>query len=160
MHMPGHKRNTALLGDDLPYSVDVTEIDGADDLHDPEDGGIIGSLCEKYADLYKAKSARPLVNGSTCGILAGIRTLTKPGDSVIVARNCHKSVWHAIELCRLNPICILPPIIEEYGICGAITAEAVEEAFDRAPQASAVVLTSPTYEGVISDVGAISSVCR
>ena len=56
MHMPGHKRNVALLGGDLPYSVDVTEIDGADDLHDPEDGGIIGSLCEKYADLYDAKS--------------------------------------------------------------------------------------------------------
>ena len=159
MHMPGHKRNVAMLGDDLPYSVDVTEIDGADDLHDPEDGGIIGSLCEKYASLYKAKSAFPLVNGSTCGILAGIRTLTKPGDSVIVARNCHKSVWHAIELCRLNPTCILPPIIEEYGICGAITPKAVEEAFERSSGATCVILTSPTYEGVISDVGAIAEVC-
>ena len=160
MHMPGHKRNVALLGDDLPYSVDVTEIDGADDLHDPEDGGIIGSLCEKYANLYKAKSAHPLVNGSTCGILAGIRTLTKPGDSVIVARNCHKSVWHAIEICRLNPTCILPPIIEEHGICGAITPESVEEAFKIAPGAVAVILTSPTYEGVISDIPAISEICR
>ena len=160
MHMPGHKRNTALLGDDLPYSVDVTEIDGADDLHDPEDGGIIGSLCEKYAELYKAKSARPLVNGSTCGILAGIRTLTKPGDSVIVARNCHKSVWHAIELCRLNPICILPPIIEEYGICGAITPDAVEKAFEKAPDARAVILTSPTYEGIISDTPTIAEICK
>ena len=160
MHMPGHKRNTALLGDDLPYSVDVTEIDGADDLHDPEDGGIIGSLCEKYADLYKAKSARPLVNGSTCGILAGIRTLTKPGDSVIVARNCHKSVWHAIELCRLNPICILPPIIEDYGICGAITPEAIEKAFEKTPDARAVILTSPTYEGIISDTPTIAEICQ
>ena len=160
MHMPGHKRNIAMLGTDLPYSVDITEIDGADDLHDPEDGGIIGSLCEKYASLYKAKSARPLVNGSTCGILAGIRTLTKPGDSVIVARNCHKSVWHAIELCRLNPTCILPPIIEDHGICGAITAGAVEEAFARSNGATCVILTSPTYEGVISDVGAIAEVCK
>ncbi len=160
MHMPGHKRNTAMLGTDLPYSVDVTEIDGADDLHDPEDGGIIGSLCEKYASLYNAKSAHPLVNGSTCGILAGIRALTKPGDSVIVARNCHKSVWHAIEICRLNPTCILPPIIEEYGICGAITPEAVEKAFEVSPSARTVILTSPTYEGVISDIPAISKVCK
>ncbi len=160
MHMPGHKRNTAILGDDLPYSLDVTEIDGADDLHDPESGGIIGSLCEKYASLYGARSAHPLVNGSTCGILAGIRTLTRPGDSVIVARNCHKSVWHAIELCRLNPICILPPIIEEHGICGAITSEAVEEAFEKSSSARAVILTSPTYEGVISDIPAISEVCK
>ncbi len=160
MHMPGHKRNVALLGDDLPYPVDVTEIDGADDLHDPESGGIIGSLCEKFASLYRAKSAYPLVNGSTCGILAGIRTLTRPSDSVIVARNCHKSVWHAIEICRLNPTCILPPIIEEHGICGAITPEAVEEAFKKSPQASAVILTSPTYEGVISDIDAIAEVCK
>ena len=160
MHMPGHKRNMALLGDDLPYSVDITEIDGADDLHDPEEGGIIGSLCEKYASLYGARSAHPLVNGSTCGILAGIRTLTRPGDSVIVARNCHKSVWHAIELCRLNPTCILPPIIEEHGICGPITPTAVEEAFSRAPEASTVILTSPTYEGVLSDISAIAEVCK
>lgn len=160
MHMPGHKRNTAMLGSDLPYSLDVTEIDGADDLHDPEHGGIIGSLCEKYASLYKAKSAHPLVNGSTCGILAGIRTLTKPGNTVIVARNCHKSVWHAIEVCRLSPTCILPPIIEEHGICGAITPESVEEAFENALSARAVILTSPTYEGVISDIPAISEVCK
>ena len=160
MHMPGHKRNTALLGDDLPYSVDLTEIDGADDLHDPEEGGIIGSLCERFASLYGARSAHPLVNGSTCGILAGIRTLTKPNDSVIVARNCHKSVWHAIEICRLNPTCILPPIIEEHGICGAITAEAVEDAFARSGGATCVILTSPTYEGVISDIDAIAEVCK
>lgn len=160
MHMPGHKRNVAMLGDDLPYSVDVTEIDGADDLHDPEDGGIIGSLCHKYADLYKAKSAHPLIGGSTCGILAGIRTLTKPGDAVIVARNCHKSVWHAIEICRLNPTCILPSIIEKHGICGAITAEAVEDALSRSGGATCVILTSPTYEGVISDVDAIAKVCK
>ncbi len=160
MHMPGHKRNTALLGDELPYSVDITEIDGADDLHDPEEGGIIGSLCERFASLYGARSAHPLVNGSTCGILAGIRTLTKLNDSVIVARNCHKSVWHAIEICRLNPTCILPPIIEEHGICGAITAEAVEEAFARSNGATCVILTSPTYEGVISDVHAIAEVCK
>ena len=149
-----------MLGTDLPYSVDGTEIDGADDLHDPEEGGIIGSLCEKYASLYKAKSAHPLIGGSTCGILAGIRTLTKPGDSIIVARNCHKSVWHAIEICRLTPTCILPPITPEYGICGAITPTAVEEAFSRAPEASAVILTSPTYEGVISDISAIAEVCK
>ena len=160
MHMPGHKRNTALLGDDLPYSVDITEIDGADDLHDPEDGGIIGSLCHKYADLYKAKSAHPLIGGSTCGILAGIRTLTKPGDAVIVARNCHKSVWHAIELCGLRPTCILPPIIEEYGICGAITSAALEDAFSRSHGATCVILTSPTYEGVISDIDSIAEVCK
>ena len=160
MHMPGHKRNVELLGNDLPYLIDLTEIDGADDLHDPEEGGIIGSLCEKYASLYKARSAHPLVNGSTCGILAGIRTLTRPGDSVIVARNCHKSVWHDIELCRLDPTCILPPIIEEHGICGAITAEAVEDAFERSGGATCVILTSPTYEGVISDVPAIAEICK
>lgn len=160
MHMPGHKRNTEMLGDSLPYPIDITEIDGADDLHDPEADGMIGSLCEKFASLYGARSAHPLVNGSTCGILAGIRTLTRPYDSVIVARNCHKSVWHAIEICQLHPTCILPPIIEEHGICGAITPEAVENAFMRSSGATCVILTSPTYEGVISDVGAIADVCK
>lgn len=160
MHMPGHKRNTAMLGGELPYALDITEIDGADDLHDPSETGMIGSLCARLAALYRAESAHPLVNGSTCGILAAIRTLTSPGDAVIVARNCHKAVWHAIELCRLFPTCILPPIDEEHGICRAVTAASVEDAFKSSPAARAVILTSPTYEGVISDIPSIAEVCK
>ena len=35
-HMPGHKRNMELMRARLPYNIDITEIDGFDDLHHAE----------------------------------------------------------------------------------------------------------------------------
>ena len=77
MHMPGHKRNTKMLGNKLPYNIDITEIDGFDDLHNPQ--GIIKEIEEKAKRLFGTdQKSFILVNGSTCGLLAGIRAVVKP----------------------------------------------------------------------------------
>ena len=69
-HMPGHKRNTSLLGDGLPYNIDITEIAGFDDLHDPK--GVLKALSALAAELYGCRAAFPLVNGATGGLLAAV----------------------------------------------------------------------------------------
>lgn len=76
MHMPGHKRNIEILGNKLPYDIDITEIEGFDDLHHAH--GIIQEIEEKAKKIYNSKRSFILVNGSTCGILAGIRAIVKP----------------------------------------------------------------------------------
>ena len=157
-HMPGHKRNTALTGDDFPYGRDITEIAGSDNLHDAS--GVILSECERAARLWGAASAHILVNGSTCGILAAIRAYAGHDRGVVVARNCHKSVYHGIELCRLQPTYIYPAIDPESGICASITPAEVESALAKAPDAKLVIVTSPTYEGVISDIAGIAAVAH
>ncbi len=157
MHMPGHKRNTQILKNGLPYGIDITEIDGFDNLHDM--AGVLKETADFASSLYGSKCAFPLVNGSTCGILAGIYSLTKKGSHILVARNCHKSVYNAIELLDLFPHYIIPESIA-CGIAGVITAESVENALKSNPQISTVVLTSPTYEGVLSDVEKIYEVCK
>lgn len=158
MHMPGHKRNTALLGEDLPYAGDITEIDGFDNLHDIDPDGVIGEICREAAALYRAEHAFPLVNGSTGGLLAAVRALTRPGDRVIYLRNCHKSLYHAAELCRLSVSFLLPPTDPETGIYGSIPPEEVERALSQNPGTRLVVLTSPTYEGVVSDIPKIAGI--
>jgi arginine/lysine/ornithine decarboxylase len=156
MHMPGHKRNTALLGEDLPYAADITEIAGFDDLHCMEEGGVLHRIAMRAAMLYGAVRAFPLVSGSTGGILSAIRALTDFGDQILIARNVHKSVYHAVELCGLSHVSILPAIDPETGIYGSIRPCDVAEALEAHPDIRAVVITSPTYEGVLSDVGAIA----
>ena len=154
-HMPGHKRNTKLayylerLGADL----DLTEIPGFDDLHAPE--GILANAMAQTADLYGSDAAFFLVNGSTGGILAGIRAATSYGDRVLVARNCHKAVYHALELCGLEPVFLQPPIIPDFGCAASLSPEAVKATLDTIPEIRLVILTSPTYEGILSDVHAI-----
>ncbi|MBR2445987.1 MAG: aminotransferase class V-fold PLP-dependent enzyme [Clostridia bacterium] len=155
-HMPGHKRNVGLVGRDFPYDRDITEISGSDNLHDMS--GVIKEECDRAAALWGAKRAHILVNGSTSGILAAIRAYAGHDCSVVVARNCHKSVYHGIELCRLKPTYIYPKTDPASGICASISPAEVDRALADAPDARLVVLTSPTYEGVISDIAGIARV--
>ena len=92
-HMPGHKRRLA-PSEDLPVSWDFTEVEGADDLHHAE--GILLAAMQRTALLFHAKRTWYLVGGSTVGNLAAIRACAKKGSEILAARNCHKSVYHAI----------------------------------------------------------------
>ena len=67
-HMPGHKRQE--LSFPNPYTIDITEIDGFDELHHAD--GILREAQERAAALYGAARSFYLVNGSTCGLLAAI----------------------------------------------------------------------------------------
>lgn len=153
-HMPGHKRRLGNMVN--PYSIDITEIEGFDDLHYPE--GILKELEQKAADLYKAEETHLLVNGSTAGILSAISGSVNRHGRIAVARNCHKSVYHGVLLNELSACYLYPKYIEEYGINGGIFPEDVDNLLKKEPDVQAVVITSPTYEGVVSDVEAIAKV--
>ncbi len=157
-HMPGHKGNITdgFLREALRY--DITEIDGFDNLHDAE-GIILES--EKYAaDLYGSSETHFLVGGSTLGVLSAIFGTTKPGDKIIIARNCHRSVYNAVSEGRLECRYVYPKYMEDFGFPGGISPSDIEEAINRDPDAGVVVITSPTYEGVCSDISKISKICH
>ena len=156
MHMPGHKRGLR-PSDALPYDWDITEIEGADDLHDA--CGILEEAMERAADLWGSRRTWFLVGGSTCGLLAAIRAAAPFGSEVIAARNCHRSVFHAIELGGYKVHWLIPDQDREFEICKAITPEQVAVSVKNHPGSAAVILTSPTYEGVISDIRGISDIC-
>ncbi len=148
MHMPGHKRRTCLTPG---YETDITEIPGFDNLHHPED--LLKDSQMNAAKIYGTLDSFYLVSGSTVGILAAIHAVVKPGARVAVGRNCHMSVSNAVALRRLNPVYLLPEN-------GCITAETVEMCLSEYEDIAAVIITSPTYEGFISDIESISALCR
>lgn len=152
-HMPGHKRNS--IQDYNPYQIDITEIEGFDNLHNAT--GILKSSQQRAADLYGSKQAYYLINGSTCGILAAISAATEKGDKILVARNCHKAVYNAIFLRELSPIYIYPSITKAK-IQGKIDSLQVKQALEEDPDIKVVVITSPTYDGIVSDIAAISEI--
>lgn len=156
MHMPGHKRNAKLLQMINPYSIDITEIEGFDNLHHAE--GIILEGMKRANQLYGSDYTNYLIGGSTAGILSGIAACTKKGDKIIVARNSHKSVYHAIYLNELQPVYIYPQQIEDFSINGGISPKIIEELLIKHQDIKLVVITSPTYEGILSDVKAISDI--
>ena len=157
-HMPGHKRNTDILPDWNPWQMDFTEVEGLDNMHCAE--GIIKDAQEELARAYGVDASYFMVNGSTGGILAAISSCVKHGDSVVVARNCHKSVYNAMYLNELRPIYVYPTLIEEWEISGGISPAEVRRAILANPEVKAVVITSPTYEGIVSDIEAIAKIAH
>jgi arginine decarboxylase len=153
-HMPGHKRRMDWMAN--VYDIDITEIDGFDDLHHAE--GMIKEGMERMAHAVGAKQSYYIVNGSTCGILAAIYGSCPQGATVAVARNTHKSVAHAILLRGLKPIYIYPRNVDNLCISGQVIHKDVEKAYEQSPDIAAVILTSPTYEGIASDIRAIADV--
>lgn len=172
-HMPGHKRRE--IPDGIPggfpdpYGIDITEIDGFDNLHHAE--GILKDAMETVAAIYGADRSWYLVNGSTCGILSAVFAATENGGKILTARNCHKAVYHAICLNRLEAEYLHPEEITEFRINGGIRAEDVRKALEKdamrcagnsgdvrgkITKIQAVLITSPTYEGVVSDIRAIA----
>ncbi len=163
-HMPGHKGSQLYkklgYGEilDKLMDCDITEIPGADNLFQTED--VILEIMEKYKRLYGSKKSYLLVNGSSVGLIAGILSCTKRGDKVIMARNSHKSIFNAMRLGGLDPVYLFPEILEGHGILGGISPEEVKKLMDENPDAGCVVLPSPNYYGICSDIRAIAEACH
>lgn len=169
-HMPGHKRNLANSPLSEIYKYDITEIDGFDNLHAAE--GIIKEGQDRAARLYHSKETYFLINGSTSGILSAVSAVAGRGKKLIIARNCHKSVYHAVFLNHFDVEYIYPDVIEEFGIADGINKYQIEEKLEeiadkvKIPQGelgtlvAGIVITSPTYDGILSDVKGISKIAH
>lgn len=154
-HMPGHKRQFA--EETFPSKIDITEIDGFDNLHDAQE--ILKMAQERTAELYGAAHTYFSVNGSTCGLLSAISAAVPRGGKILVARNCHRAVYHAAYLRQLT-VEYLYSAINENGIQGIIEPATVEKMLQLNPEVKAVVVTSPTYDGIVSDIRAIADIAH
>ena len=153
-HMPGGKRNPQLTKTGLPYHLDITEIEGFDDLH--HGVGLIKELEERASKVYNSSETALLVNGSTSGLLAGIMACTNKGDKILVGRNSHKSIYHGIFLNELEAVYLYPEYNHELDCPLGINPKEVWKVLEENPDIKAVVITSPTFEGVVSEVEEIA----
>lgn len=158
-HMPGHKRRalkewTEKFSD--PFSIDITEIEGFDNLHRPE--GLLKESMEWASEVYGSDKTYYLINGSSCGILSAICGTVSEGGTLLMSRNCHKSAYHGVFLKNLDATYIYPQIIPEFGLQGGLKPKDIREMLTTHPEIQAVLVVSPTYDGIVSDIGAIAGV--
>lgn len=168
MHMPGHKRNTEIFNMGNPYGLDITEIDGFDNLHNPT--GILKESMQKAARWYNCARTWYLVNGSSVGLLAAVLALTDRRGAVLAARNCHISVYNAIYENELYPVYTYPKFVDNLWISHEISPEDVEKLLfvnkvdnvnnPNVKKIGAVIITSPTFEGNVSDIRSIAGIAH
>jgi len=163
-HCPGHKNGRSIdnklkdyTGEEV-YKFDVTVFDEVDSLHDPV--GPIKKAQELMADAYKVKNSFFLVNGTSVGNMAMFLAACDPSDSVIVSRSSHKSIMAGVILSGVWPIWIQPKIDQNLDIIFNSSYDQIKEALDRYPEAKAVFITSPTYNGIVSELAKIVDLCH
>lgn len=161
LHMPGHKRNPEMFNDNEVLSdflrYDLTEIKDFDNLH--EANGIIKDAQQNAAFAYGSRSTYFLINGSTSGILSAISAVSYLGDTIIMARNSHKSAYNAAYVNRLNIAFVYPELINDFEINGPVSLKEIKSAIDQVKsslhKACGIFITSPTYDGIVSDIEGI-----
>lgn len=157
-HMPGHKLGAGIpsyFAEDM-IRLDLTELPGTDNLHHPT--GAIRAAQELAARAFGAFSSFFLVNGSTSGIHTMISTVCKPGDALIISRDCHRSVIGGMMLAGVRPVYVLPGFNPDFGITTGVTPESVDAAMRAEPDAVGVLITRPNYYGICCNLAEIAEI--
>lgn len=161
--MPGHKQGKGapqflkqIWGEQV-FSYDITEVSKSDVLAFPKKE--LKFAQERAAEIMGSKRSWFLVNGSSVGIHAILGALVKPGEKVLVHRECHKAVLMGLVFSGAVPI-YLEPIanLPEYAY-GSLYLDKVEELLS-VHDIKLVLVTSPNYFGISLDITAIAKVCH
>lgn len=161
-HTPGHKQGKGMHAGFFEaitpqgLAMEVSLMDELDDLHEPH--GCIQTAQQLAAELYGADESFFFVNGTTGAIHAMLLSAAGPGETVILPRNAHRSVLGALMLSGARPVYVQPEIDHEAGIAMGITPESILQAIQQHPEAKAVLLVSPTYYGIVSDLEAVARI--
>ncbi len=165
-HTPGHASGFSIKGS--PWVKDYYDFFGAnlfrsdvsvsvpmlDSLLHPT--GIIKEAEELAARAFSARYTFFSTNGTSTSNKILLQTLLKPGDAILLDRNCHKSVHHGVVLAGAEPIYLMPSVNNVYGIFGPVPKKRIFEAMDRALAArkpvKALILTNCTYDGLTYDI--------
>lgn len=161
-HTPGHQQGAGtpaplrhLLGA-AALAADLPELPELDNLFAPS--GAIQAAQDLAAIAFGAEATYFLANGSTCGLQAALLATCGPGDRVLVPRNAHRSVQAGLILCGATPVYGHPHHHADWDLAWGLGASQVAAALAAAPDIQTVVVVSPNYQGICSDIGAIAAV--
>lgn len=159
MCMPGHKgRRMPMEEWDALAPLDFTELPPTGNLYGGDDW--LEDSQRLWAWDWGMNAAFYATGGSTQGIFTLLNLFTRPGDTVLLDRVSHKSIHHALSLFDLRPVWLPRPWDGENAVTGPLTGEILEGTFEKHPDAKAVVVTSPTYYGVLSDLDELGRICH
>lgn len=158
LHMPGHKRNMEKFPFLPFFSWDMTESYGMVDLFAKE--GLLQEKQEQVAKSHHSYKSYFGINGSSGHLLAAIFAATKKKDPVLVQRNCHRAIYHGLELQELEPIFFLPEENKEFGLYDSVSPQKIEKLLEEYPKTKCVLICSPSFEGILSDIKTIAEICH
>lgn len=131
------------------YKYDISETDA----YDPQTA--LRKVQERASKIYGTKYTYFLTNGSTSGIIASVLACTKKRDKVLIWKDAHPSHLNAVKLAGCEPVFYELPELKDWGVPTGLTPDLIN-----IKEVKAVIVTSPSYEGIVSDIKALKKVCE
>lgn len=139
-HMPANRQGKSFppwLRDKL-WSLDNTEIELTGDINHPE--GKVMAAMDLAAKAFGAGHTRFVTTGTTVSLLTALATACPRGSKLILPRRVHQTIMHGVALLELETIWAEPQ-------AGEKIEQALMRELDRHPEAQAVFITTPAYDG-------------
>ncbi len=164
-HTPGHSSGESLRGS--PWVADFYEFMGEhvfdadlsvsvpmlDSLMEPK--GVIAEAQAMAAKAFGARRTYFATNGTSTANKVIFQTLLAPGETLLLDRNCHKSVHHGVVLSGAHPVYLDSSLNRKYGLYGPVPKRTLLRAIRAHPHAQALILTSCTYDGLRYDLAPV-----
>lgn len=164
LHTPGHKGGRVIepkfaefMREHL-FDLDVSLMAELDSVQAPF--ACIAQAQTLAAELYGADLTHFAVNGTTGALQSLAMSAFNPQDKVLIARNMHCSLMAALILADIQPIFMQTEFLPEFGICVQVTPAQVQAAFVTHPDIKGVMLTTPSYFGMVADIAAIAKITQ
>jgi lysine decarboxylase len=158
--IPGHKHRAGGIWPDLGRvnTGDVPLFGGLAPIKDAE--RVLVEAEAQTATAWGADWCRYSTGGSTHANQAAALAVGAPGDTVLIARNAHRSTLSGLILAGLNPVWLNPEVHPGLGLPLGLSAASVGAALDAHPEAKALFLVEPSYVGSLSDLPALVSLAH
>ena len=140
------------------FKADILTPKGLDDR--TEGGHVLQRAHELAAEAWGADFCRFVTGGSTQSLHTAIGALARPGDTILLAQNAHKAEWAYALLAGLTVVPLAVAYDPGWDIEHGVSVDTLRTALDAHPEAKAVVIVSPSYYGVTSDVARLARLCH
>ena len=135
-------------------------VESLGDLSSPEAHTPLSEAQRLSSEIFGTAHSCYVTNGTSTSNKAMLMTLLKPGETVLVDRNCHKSVHHAIVMARAIPRYLPARWNAQLGVWGPVLLDDVKSALSERNPPRVMILTTCTYEGVLYPVWEIARLCE
>ena len=173
-HTPGHNGGRAFANSPFLrgffeafgatiFRTDLSvSVESLGDLSSPEVHTPLSEAQKLTSEIFGTAQSRYVTNGTSTANKAMLMTLLRPGETVLVDRNCHKSVHHAIVTSGAVPHYLPARWNSSLGVWGPVSLDDIRRALrDReGDRPRLLILTTCTYEGVLYPVWEIARCCE
>ncbi len=171
-HTPGHANGRAFASSpflkgfheafgSMIFRADLSvSVESLGDLSSPEAHTPLSEAQRLSSEIFGTAHSSYVTNGTSTSNKAMLMTLLKPGETVLVDRNCHKSVHHAIVMSGAIPRYLPARWNARLGVWGPVSLKDVEKELSVRNPPRLLILTTCTYEGVLYPVWEVARLCE